>query len=97
MPNGLGEAGSVTFHSRTVSSALPAASVFPSGLNATDCTYPFAPVSGLPNGLGEAGSVTFHSRTVSSALPAASVFPSGLNATEYTVLAGPVSRASRTG
>ena len=69
----------------------------PSGLNVTDCTYPFAPVSGLPSGAGCAGSVTFHSRTVSSALPAASVVPSGLNATEYTVLAGPVSVPSRTG
>ena len=87
----------MTFQSRTVSSALPAASVLPSGLNATDCTYPAAPVSGLPSGAGCAGSARSHNRTVSSALPAASVLPSGLNATEYTVFAGPVSRASRTG
>ena len=84
-------------HSRTVSSALPAASMVPSGLNATDSTYPAAPVSGRPSGLGEAGSAMSHSRTVSSALPAASIVPSGLNATEYTVLAGPVRRPSRTG
>ena len=35
-PSGRARAGSVTFHSRTVSSALAAASVCPSGLNATE-------------------------------------------------------------
>ena len=35
-PRGRARAGSVTFHSRTVSSALAAASVCPSGLNTTE-------------------------------------------------------------
>ena len=35
-PSGAGRAGSVRFHNRTVSSALPAARVCPSGLNATE-------------------------------------------------------------
>ena len=35
-PSGLGWAGSVTFHNRTVWSALPVARVCPSGLNATE-------------------------------------------------------------
>ena len=67
-----------------VPSALPLASVRPSGLNATESTAAVLPVRGWPSGLGRAGSATSHSRTVPSRLPLASVCPSGLNATEST-------------
>ena len=90
LPTGDGRAGSDTDHSRTVLSALPAASSWPDGLNATDSTYPAGPCS-VACSTGASGLATFHSRTVPSALPAASRRPSGLNATEYTVPAGPVS------
>ena len=69
----------VTFHSLMLSSpALPAASVFPSGLNATALTVPVSPVRGCPIAMAWAGSVTFHSRTAPSLLAAARVCPSGL-------------------
>ena len=79
----MGRVGSVTFHSRTVWSALPVARVCPSGLNATETTAGRCPIS-WPSGMGWAGSVTFHSRTVLSALPVARVCPSGANATDKT-------------
>lgn len=66
-------------------SALPAASIVPAGLNATDQTGPVCPVSGGPSWVARPGSVTFHSRTVSSALPLARVSPSGLKSSECTV------------
>jgi hypothetical protein len=84
VPSRTGRAGVVTFHSQTFLSWLPAASVRPSGLNATESTCWAGPVSGLPSATGWAGSDTFHSRTVLSALPAASRVPSGLNATDCT-------------
>ena len=75
-----GLAGEATFHSQTVPSVTPAASVLPSGLNASAQTYPAGPVSGAPARTGCAGCETFHSRMVLSALPIASSFPSGVNA-----------------
>ena len=77
-----------TSHSRTVPSPppgtpspLPLARVLPSGLNATELTFPAWPVRGLPICRRVAA---FHSRTVPSSLPLARVLPSGLNATELT-------------
>ena len=65
------------------------ASIFPSGLNATEdmpvagaVAVPPPPFRGGPRSRGCAGSATSHSRTASSRLPLASVCPSGLNATE---------------
>ncbi len=51
-PTGAACAGSETFHSRIVSSALPLARVRPSGLKATECTRSVCPVSTLPTGSG---------------------------------------------
>src|SRR5262249_27348597 len=51
---------SVTFQSQTVPSVTPAASVVPSGLNASPQTYPAGPVSGAPAMAGRAGFATFH-------------------------------------
>src|SRR5450755_2638734 len=89
-----GAAGWVTSHSRTVWSALPAAKVCPSGLNATEYTVLEGPVNGRPSRIGWLGLVTSHRRTVLSPPAAARVRPSGLNATEYTSLVGPVNVAS---
>jgi hypothetical protein len=87
-----------TFHTSTLASDVPAATVLPSGLNATPATRLRGPVSGPPpNGLGEAGSETFHSRTLLSALPAASVLPSGLNATDSAYPVAPASGRDRPG
>ena len=61
-----GCAGLVMFHSHTLSSALPAARVRPSGLNATELTKLAGPVRGWPSCAGCAGLVMFHSRTLSS-------------------------------
>src|SRR5215467_11277954 len=71
-----GRAGVRTLHIQTVPSVTPVASVRESGLNATDDTYPFGPVSGLPRRRGRPGADTSHSRTVWFA-PIASVRPSG--------------------
>ena len=68
-----------TSHNRTVPSSPPLARVLPSGLNATDKTWPVWPVRGSPAGWPVA---TSHSRTVPSSLPLARVLPSGLNATD---------------
>ena len=67
-------------HSRTVPSALPAASVVPAGLNASAYTVPAGPVSGWPSWTGRDGRATFHSCTASPAPATASTVPSGLNA-----------------
>lgn len=75
-----GRDGSVSPHSQTVLSVTPAASVRPSGLNASDHTYPAGPVSGAPSRTGRAGSETFHKMIVLSALPTASSLPPGANA-----------------
>src|SRR5215813_7700536 len=75
-----GLSGPETFQSQTVPSVTPAASVLPSGLNASAQTYPTGPVSGVPAMAGRAGFATFHSRTVLSALPIASSLLSGVNA-----------------
>ena len=74
----------VTFHSHTLWSWLPAASVRPSGLNATEVTMLGRAGQRLAQRRRGAGTDTFHSRTVLSALPAASAAPSGLNATDCT-------------
>ena len=58
-------------HSRTVRSALPLATVCPSGLNPIAWTVSVWPARGWPSGIGRVGSMTFHSRTVWSALPVA--------------------------
>jgi hypothetical protein len=70
------------FHSRTVSSSLPLASRWPSGLNATLRTELVCPVSGAPIGWPVSAS---HSRTVWSAPELASLCPSGLTATLSTL------------
>lgn len=72
-----GCAGSATFHSQTVPSVTPTASMVPDGLNAAAHTYPDGPVSGLPSATGRAGSATSHRCTVLSALPTARTLPSG--------------------
>ena len=59
-----GWAGSVRFHNRTVSSALPEARVCPSGLNATLSTALVCTGQRGPSGPGWAGSVRSHNRTV---------------------------------
>ncbi len=89
--------GSVTSHSRTVSSAEPLARVRPSGLKATEWISPVWPVSGSPTVRGRSRSVTSQSRTVSSSPPAASVRPSGLKATERTAAVAPVRAPSSRG
>src|SRR5580698_453719 len=68
-------------HSRTVPSALPAATTWPEGENATEYTCPFGPVM-VATRDGCAGTARFHSQTVPSVTPAARVLPSGLKATE---------------
>ena len=83
-PRGAGWAGSLTFHNRTVPSALPLARMRASVLNTTEETVLVWPVRGGAQGAGWAGSLTFHNRTVSSALPLARVRPSGLNTTALT-------------
>ena len=77
-------ADGVTFHSAIVPSEVPAASTWPSALNATEFTCGLAcgSDSGFPSGVACAGSATCQSRTVPSALPAASSAPSGLKAIE---------------
>lgn len=44
--------GEDTFQSLMVLSSLPLASVWPSGLKATECTVSVCPVSPLPIGVG---------------------------------------------
>lgn len=56
-------------HSRTVSSKLPLARVFPFGLKATAPTMPVPASRGRVAGTGCAGSVTFH--RMGQAVPAA--------------------------
>ncbi len=63
----------------------------PSGLNATDCTYPSIPVSIVRSIAGRPEAPTSQRRITLSAPPAARVRPSGLNTTEYTVFVGPPS------
>ena len=70
---------------QTLSSSLPAASVRPSGLNATELTAPAGPVRGWPSRAGPVEPVRFQSQTWPSALPAARIRPSRLNATESTM------------
>src|SRR5438552_2309691 len=88
------------FHVRTSASELPAASVAPSGLNATALTHVVA-LARLPSALaltappGPVPGVSFHSHTLESRLEAASSRPSGANATPLTVAAGPFSVAAR--
>src|SRR5262245_11531345 len=66
-----------TSHSRIFMSALPEASVLPSGLNATQLTASVCPVN-FATSLPDA---TSHSRIVLSAPHEAIVLPSGLKAT----------------
>ena len=54
-PSGRGCAGSATSHSRTVPSALPLASVCPSGLNATESTAALLAGQGLAERAGVRG------------------------------------------
>ena len=68
-----------TFHSWTVPSLLAAATVVPSGLNATASTGLRSELIGAPISCWVAAS---HSRTFPSSPPVARVVPSGLNATE---------------
>ncbi len=76
--------GSVTFQRYTVRSALPAARVLPSGLNATDMTGWAASFSGLPRRAGRLVSAPFHRWTELSVDPAARIRLSGLNARATT-------------
>ncbi len=65
------------FHSWTIPSLLAAASVVPSGLNATASTGLRSELIGAPISCWVAA---FHSRTFPSLPPVARVVPSGLNA-----------------
>src|SRR5947209_5603365 len=77
-------------HSLIVLSVLAEASVFPSGLNATEYTSDVCPLR-VARSLPVFAS---HSLIVWSHLPEASVLPSGLNATEVTIHVCPL-RVSR--
>src|SRR6266851_4071766 len=71
-----GWAGLAMFHSQTLPSSLPAARIFPSGLNATEVTTPVMPmgwsggvgrgwlVSSWSRRAGWAGLAMFHSQTL---------------------------------
>ena len=72
------------FHSRVRPSALAAASVRPSGLNATENAMVPGESGTVASGRGRAGSVTDHSRTVPSSPQVASSRPSGLKAANST-------------
>src|SRR5690242_13741443 len=85
MPSGAGFRLLERLHSRTPSSAPPAARMLPSGLNATEFTLlPGLPRTSLAQDPGLAP-VTFHSRIRPSAPPAARNCPVRLNATELTL------------
>ena len=77
-------------HTYTRLSLVPAASMPPDGLNATELTQSPGPLR-KPCDTGRRGEATSHSQTLSSLLPAASTCPDGPNATDITMSAGPVS------
>src|ERR1700722_15759817 len=74
-------------HTSTLATDVPAASDWPSGLNATVFAQLVAPVS-APSGTARSAA-TRHSQTLKSLLDAASSCPSGLNATPETEAPGP--------